>query len=180
MAKKKSGPGFIIFLLILAFIGAGIGYVFFFTDYLNLTPAKKQVTADESSDSSIFTEASDWTPEVVWGKPKPATKETYYGNVKGTEITGKLVNREGYIDHTEDPEFLKKLGYSEDPNLFADGPGSSMWGYIKHVGKDEQVVLFSYTNEDMHTSSDGPVTSECPCTLELSIFISDVFKPNWQ
>lgn len=180
MGRRRSGPGFTLFLILLVVLGGVLGYAFFFTDYIDLTPSKKQVVSETGGATAVFDQAPEWVPEVVWGKPKSAEKQTYYGTVKGTEVTGKLVNREGYIDHPENPEFIKKLGFSEDPNLSADGPGSSMWGYIKHVGQNEQVILLSYTNEDMHPSAEGPLEANCPCTLDLSVFVSDKFKPNWQ
>lgn len=180
MAKKKSGPGFILFLILLVIIGGVAGYVFFFTDYIDLNPAKKQTATESQDEAAVFTESEKWVPEVVWGKPKSASSQTYYGTVKGTEITGKLVNRDGYIEHPEDPEFLKTFGFTEDLNLSADGPGSSSWGYVKHLGEQEQVVVFSYTNEDMQASSAGPLEANCPCTLSLSVFVSTPFKPNWK
>lgn len=179
MARRSSGPS-IFLLIILVAIGFGVGYVFFFTDLITLpktTEKKETITPD----TSIFEETEEWVPEVVWSKPKSAKQQMYYGTVSGVEQTGTLVNKDGYISHFEDPAVLEKQGYKEDLNLSADGPGSSMWGYSKEIGKDQmQVVTFSYTNEDMHPSSEGPLTADCPCTLDLSVFISNPFKPNWK
>lgn len=179
MARKSHGPS-PIFLLIILLIGVGIGYVFFFTDLITLPKAseKKEKTV---VNTSVFSEAEEWVPEVVWSKPKSASEQVYYGTVKGTEISGTLVNKDGYIEHFEEPAVLEKQGYKEDLNLSADGPGSSLWGYTKEVGKDQmQIVTFSYTNEDMYESSEGPLTADCPCTLTLSVFVSEPFKPNWK
>lgn len=177
--RRRSSSGFIFFLFFLVIIGAVGGYIFFFTDYIKLTPSTKQTVKEEMDDSSVFPQASKWLPEVVWTKPSSATIQTYYGKVRGVQITGKLVNRDGYIEHPEDPGFLKKLGFNEDLNLAADGPGSSSWGYLKNIGDEQQIVVFSYANEDMHPSNEGPLTASCPCTLNLAIFVSEPFKPNW-
>lgn len=180
MAKKKSGSGFIIFLILLVIAGGVVGYVFLFTDYIKLPSKPTESTTKSTTEYEVFTEAQKWVPEVVWSKPKAATQQTYYGTVKGTEITGKMVNREGYIEHPEDPTTLKAMGFSEDLNLSADGPGSSSWGYIKNIGDMQEIIVLSYKNEDMHASSEGPLEAECPCTLLLTIFQSEPFKPNWQ
>lgn len=179
MARRSSSPS-IILIIILAVIGFGVGYVFFFTDLISIekpTPKKQAVTPD----MTVFEETDRWVPEVVWSPSKPATEQIYYGTVKGVEETGTLVNREGVVEHFEDHKVLEKLGYKEDLNLSADGPGSSMWGYSKEApGGLLEVVTFSYINEDMHPSTEGPLTASCPCTLTLKVFVSEPFKPNWK
>lgn len=179
MARRSSriSPIFAVLLLIILVFA---GYIFFFTDFISFN---KQV--DESKvkpiDTSVFEEAESWVPEVVWSKPKAGSEKMYYGTAKGVKIVGTLVNREGTVDHFEDPKILKRLGYKEDLNLSADGPGSSMWGYSKENANGMmEIVTFSYDNKDMYESSDGPLVSECPCTLILTVFVSEPFKPNWK
>jgi len=180
MARHSSGPSFILVLIFLILIGGLGGYVFFFTDILQLSSKQEKIQEAPKPDEEIFSQVDEWVLEVVWEKPKAAEKQVYYGIVDGYERTGKIVNREGYIEHFENIDLLNSLGFSEDLNLSADGPGSSLWGYKKNIGQELQIVTLSYDNEDMHQSSDGPLVADCPCTLNLSVFVSNVFKPNWK
>ncbi|HZE87130.1 MAG TPA: copper resistance protein NlpE N-terminal domain-containing protein [Methylomirabilota bacterium] len=126
--------------------------------------------------TSVFNQLSSWLPNTVWENPKINEETTLYGKLKGESQSGKIVTLQPTLVHFENKSWLEKLGFSEDTNLLADGPGSSVWGYKKTTGAKNQLILFSYQTAPYNTAPDQPLQFACPCTTMVTVFVSNSFS----
>lgn len=179
MARRRSNGSFLPFFLFLFLLGVVGSYLFLFTDFFTSSEVETQ-EEPEQKEEKLLTYLDSWFHEVVWGDQKSTTQTMYYGTAPGVSRTGQFVSRDGAIERFEDQTMIKSFGFSEDLNLTETRKNSELWGYRKSVGDKEQVVVFSSENEDMHVNTDGEYVADCPCTLNISVFVSEVFKPNWK
>ncbi|MEK7572162.1 MAG: hypothetical protein AAB553_07880 [Patescibacteria group bacterium] len=114
-----------------------------------------------------------WYPEATWEAATTTQEQTPYGEMNGLLITGTTTIDTASIPHFEKAEELQKLGYQPDMALSADGPGSSTWGYSKEQDGKQQIILFSYKTEPTSSNPDEPLQFNCPCTTDLSVFLSN-------
>lgn len=120
---------------------------------------------------SIFPQLSSWVPGSTWSAPQVSTEDTLYGNLKGMETKGSLTKESESIGRNfENQDFMKNLGFVEDINFAADGPGASNWGYSKTENGKMQVAIFGYSSNHLL----GPESTAAPF-VNLSVFVSDPF-----
>jgi copper homeostasis protein (lipoprotein) len=144
-----------------------------FNESLIATSAKSAVPVQLSeTESHILSQLPSWMPTATWSEPFTTQEQTFYGNFMGSEVTGKVTTKEASVPHFENADFLQSLGFTMDTNLSADGPGSSVWGYVKETNGKKQVVLFSYQTRPLSTNRDEPIQFTCPCQTDLTVFIS--------
>ena len=148
--------------------------------YLHSTrPQSNPKSFVEQTTNPIFKNVNESLPQAGWSEETTASEQTAYGNLPGKEEIGKITVDQAYTHHFENPDVLKSLGYNEDLNLAADGPGSSTWGYIKTENGQSQIVLFSYSTIPSSNNPNKPIQFVCPCRVDLKVFISDPFtKPD--
>lgn len=126
--------------------------------------------------TAVLDAIPSWLSDVNWSQPKQATKTTPLGDMQGTMISGATMTDSANITHFEDANALAGLGFYPNTNLAADGPGSSTWGYSKEQNGTEQIILFSYTTKPTNSNPNEPLQFNCPCTTEVSVFISNPQK----
>lgn len=121
--------------------------------------------------SPILNELSAWVPTATWDTPKQTTYDSNYGKITGTLVTGEIKGSNMKIRRNyENKDFLTNLGYTEDMNLAADGPGASNWGYKRVVNGKTEIVQFGYSTNRLL----GPESNSEPF-VNLSVFVSDPF-----
>ena len=171
----------IFFIIIPTAILIIFSLVFFFV-YYNPQPLKKNTTSFTPTPTlspdavAVLDAIPSWLSDVNWSQPKQTTKTTPLGDMQGTIISGQTTTDSANITHFEDADALARLGFYPNNNLAADGPGSSMWGYSKEVNDTQQIILFSYTTEPTSSNPNEPLQFNCPCTTEVSVFISNPQK----
>lgn len=82
-----------------------------------------------------------------------------------------------------DSEFTKR-GWAADIDvngktlqpLIADGPGGSVWGYVKRVGDKFQVIILQEINSSYKNRPIYSLKDDCPCNLSFYVFFSDVLN----
>lgn len=62
-------------------------------------------------------------------------------------------------------EEMVKLGYVEDLEIAADGPGESQWGYKSGAN----YIILSYKDKQIIPQINKPF--DCPCTEQLKVFL---------
>lgn len=149
MSIRKIIDYSITLIIFIAFIIAG---------YLYLQKSKE---ASYNQLNQIISNASRYN----WLNPYSTSKKTPYGFLEGREITTQTKSDTKYIPHFEDENQLKDLGYTNDPKISEENSGTSTWGYIKREEDKSQSIILSYTSH--------PKT--CPCTIIISVFVSDPF-----
>ncbi|MBP6913523.1 MAG: DUF333 domain-containing protein [Candidatus Levybacteria bacterium] len=135
-------------------------------------------SAHERNAASILASAKTKLTQATWGKPQKTTEPTPYGDLNGVKISGKLTTSQATLPHFEDAEVLNKLGYVPDNLLSADGPGSSVWGYKKQNSGKTSIILYSYNTKPSSTKKNEPLQFNCPCTMTVSVFISNNINTN--
>lgn len=161
----------IILLIAVVVVGAAI--------YLHETRPQsnpRSILTSTQGSSAIFAGVKTSVPNANWSLPSTATEQTTYGNINGQVVKGQITSDTAYSTHFEDLNTLTSQGYTADPNLSADGPGSSIWGYKKAENSKTQVVLFSYTTQASTSSPNEPLQFNCPCKVDLKVFVSDPFN----
>lgn len=119
-----------------------------------------------SGESAIFTTSEKSLPNALWSKPAAATMQTGVGSATGQKISGKVISDQAMLSHFENTKELKSMGYKENMNLSADGPGSSTWGYTN----GDKVIIYSYTTNPTSNNSNEPLSFDCPCKISVSVF----------
>lgn len=116
-----------------------------------------------------------WYPSAPWTTPKKSTDETFYGNLPGESMQATVTSPTASLPHFEIIDELTKSGFVPDNNLYADGPGSSMWGYKSEKDGKTQLLIFSYNTKPSKNSPNEPLQFSCPCTVDLNVFVSNPF-----
>lgn len=119
-----------------------------------------------SAESVIFTQSEKALPNASWTTPETTSMQTALGNTTGQKITGMVNSDKALIPHFENVQELKSMGYEENMNLSADGPGSSTWGYTK----GNNMVIFSYKTTPSTNNPNEPLEFDCPCDVSVSVF----------
>lgn len=128
-----------------------------------------------SPETSVLIDVAVWYPSAPWSEPKPATQTTFYGTLGGESISATVTQPNPTLPHFEIVSMLGQMGFQPDNNLAADGPGSSVWGYMKEVNGKKQVLTFSYRTKPSNTNPNEPVQFNCPCTVDVTAFVSNPF-----
>ncbi len=113
---------------------------------------------------------------INWSKAQETSQQTFYGLISGRLYTFSISSNEAQIQTFENKAELSKLGFILDSNLAASGPGSNIWGYKKVTNGKTQIILFSYRTRPSSNKPDEPLQFNCPCAVDLNIFISDSFS----
>lgn len=129
---------------------------------------KKEIA---KSSLPIFNQLSRWVPNATWDEPQKSTEMSPYGKTTGLRMSGKITGKNASISRNfEDKQVMQALGYFEDMQFAADGPGTSNWGYSKTENGKTQIVVFRYSTNAIL----GPESKEPPF-VNLSVFVSDPF-----
>lgn len=166
------------FVLVLILLGAAIVGVKY------LGTMQKQSNAPHAPNPSIppsaleiLVDAAVWYPSAPWSKPAIGRSPgSYYGNIDGQSITATVTSQTASIPHFEDVHALQAKGFVSDPNLAADGPGSSFWGYKKNVNGNQQIILFSYETKPTSNKPNEPLQFNCPCKVQATAFVSNIWQ----
>lgn len=169
MAKKKNRLPRKYYLTTLALIITGSILLVIFQTTPSFTPPAQDTI--QSSPNIIFEKLPEWKSDTVWSVPKDHTETNYLGEIHGKVSTATIIADSPGLTHFEDVDYLNSLGYEIDINLYADGPGSSMWGYKKGDKDNFELIIFSHTTTPTDKSFDKPVEFNCPCEMELQVFV---------
>ncbi len=169
MAKKKNRLPRKYYLTILALIIIASILLVIFQTTPNSTPPPQNTP--QSSSNVIFEKLPEWKSDAIWTTPKDYTETNYLGEIHGKVSTVTITTDSPGLTHFEDVNYLNSLGYEIDINLYADGPGSSMWGYKKGDENNFELVIFSYTTTPTDKSPDKPVEFNCPCEMKIQVFV---------
>lgn len=173
--KNKIKKHYLAYFVIVAIIFVVAG-TFMWRHTLVTPPSVTPLTTSPSIvTNDIFAQVPLWNA-AKWSFIKTASTSSYYGTLTGKEIDATMITQQATISHFEDIAFLQNLGFDQDRNLSADGPGSSVWGYKKTTNNTSQVVLFSYTTLPVTVVPNEPIQFSCPCTTNVSVFVSDPFS----
>lgn len=164
----------VIFLFVVIIISGFVGWFVYNNKETFIEPAPLVIQKENST--VLFTSASTTLPSANWGKPTVTSESTTYGNLSGMAISGKITSDQAMVNPYEDKTELAKEGYKEDLNLAASGPGSNVWGYKKTENGKSQVVIYSYQTEPTSSNPNEPLQFNCPCQVNLMVFISDPFN----
>jgi len=119
----------------------------------------------------IFDKMAAWVPMATWKEPEKISEITPYGKVSGLEMNGEIRGKNASINRNfENVKTMNDLGYFEDMQFAADGPGSSNWGYAKEENGKTRVAIFRYSTNHLL----GP-ESNSPPFVNLSVFVSEPF-----
>lgn len=172
--KKKSTKHYLFYFIIgaLVFIMSGTSM---WRHTIGTPPSLKPFTSSETIVANdIFVQVPIWN-SAKWSFIKTVSVSSYYGKLTGKQIEAIMTTQQATIPHFEDSAFLQNLGFDQDRNLSADGAGSSIWGYKKTTGNSSQVILLSYVTTPVTVVPNEPIQFNCPCTTNLSVFVSDSF-----
>lgn len=147
-------------------VGVALASVLFF-----FVIKDRSVSTVASLSSGVFSQAESALPDSTWSKPVATTENTSTGNVSGEKITTTLKSKEAMLTHFENVSDLKQMGFTQDSNLSADGPGSSVWGYKNPT--TNQVILYSYNTKPTSSNPNEPLSFNCPCEMSVSVFVSN-------
>ncbi|HVZ66756.1 MAG TPA: hypothetical protein VG917_00670 [Patescibacteria group bacterium] len=163
----------ILSILILGAILIGVGWVFLYK-----YQAKNGIEPNNSSSSMspIFYDLKVWLPDTSWSVPTKTSEQTMYGDLKGEQSTAQITTKQASVNPFENVKAMNDLGYQQDLNLAAGGPGSSVWGYKKTEGNMMQIVTFSYNTAPSYNNPNEPLQFNCPCKTTLKVFVSDPFN----
>lgn len=159
----------IIFLIL--FVSAAGLFLFKYTSLKKLVNINGTSRVTPKPLPPIFAQLSKWVPAATWGTPEKSIEMTPYGKTSGLKMTGEIRGKNPSITRNfEDIKMMETLGYFEDMQFAADGPGSSNWGYSKTENGKTQIVVFRYSTNAIL----GPESKEPPF-VNLSVYISDPF-----
>lgn len=153
-----------VILLIIFLVGVVIFLSFFF------------ITNPTTSTSTILAQIKSENQNINWEVPKNVTEQTPLGNLSGIKMFGTLISQQATFPHFENAKLLSSYGYMPDMSFSADGPGSSIWGYRQNINGEESVILFSYNTKPTSTNPNAPLQFNCPCQMDISMFISNPFQ----
>ncbi len=127
-------------------------------------------------DSLIFKMAESNLSSASWSKPTNTTEKTPLGTFSGQIMNGTLTTSSAMVTHFENVKELSRLGFKDNQNLSADGPGSSQWGYSKEANGETQVLVYSYKVTPSSSKPNEPLQFNCPCSTTVSVFLSTPLK----
>lgn len=116
--------------------------------------------------------------EITWQKDSTETAQIIDGEtVTGVSKNGSVITQEPskYLSSIEDAKGLKKLGWNRDISFDGMGPDGFAWRYTKIANGKKQILYFSSQNQSLRPAAQGGLESQCPCTIKLTIFLSDPF-----
>ena len=134
----------------------------------------KPVSTNPADANSVTVFVND-TNTVKWTSPLPVKEQTMYGELPGQEITAQTMRDSANVASFENKTTLQQEGFKLDNNLAAAGAGSSITGYKKTVDGKNQIVFYSYQTEPTSTNPNEPLQFDCPCKVNLKVFVSDPF-----
>lgn len=151
-----------------------IGGFFLYKDFWH---SSSNQTNTKSLNSELLSNLSKGLPEAKWSNPENMNQSAgSYGELPGQKITAEITTDDATPVEFGDKKYLESLGFKEDPNLAAGGPGSNVWGYSREVDGVTQVVVFSSETQPTNSNPNQPVEFNCPCKTAVSIFVSDLPK----
>lgn len=139
---------------------------------------------NKNYDTTLIDELKKQFPhKMVWNKTNRVsiTYRSYDKDYNLNEIplsvyqtTGTgMINADVKLESFPEENLMLQSGWIVDNNQAADGPGKSMWGYVKENNNKKQVLLLSYENHTI--SQQGPMNVVCPCNISYTISLSDPF-----
>lgn len=167
----------LIVIVVIAIASVGFGLYYFLSGIGSSSTVNNQAeeigvpTPEKNTSSPVFNYLSTWQPVANWTSPTATTEETPVGTLTGFKATGQITTQTAAVPHFENESYLKSLGFEPDIYLAADGPGSSVWGYSNPT--TGQIIQFSYRTTPTSTNQNAPVQFDCPCSSNLSVFISN-------
>ncbi|HVT00685.1 MAG TPA: hypothetical protein VHE53_00440 [Patescibacteria group bacterium] len=164
-----------LLVLVVAALVIGLGWVFLYK-YQNKNGIDPTKSTSSAILNPVFYDVKVWLPGVSWSTPKKTSEQTMYGDLKGEESTAQITTKTATVSQFENVKELNSMGYHQDINLEAGGPGSSIWGYKKTDGKMSQIVTFSYNTTPSSNNPNEPLQFNCPCKTTLKVFVSDPFN----
>lgn len=165
-------------LLVLIFVIATlIGGSFYYRNYRNTHTPSPTPTSEPTITQgvSILDSALKKNTGIKWSSAVKSSKNIQSITVQGEERKAVVTSQQAQYEHFEDDTYLTSQGFTADNSLSADGPGSSTWGYKKTQSNATQIILFSYKTTPTTNNPNEPLSFECPCTVELSAFLSNPF-----
>lgn len=165
---KISESKILVIILIISTIVIGGLYAFFHgKSHID------QNSNTQNQKSEILTKLSEGLPGASWSEPQTINQSSGpYGEMEGQKINATITTKDAMPVEFNDKEYLESLGYKEDPQLAAGGPGSSIWGYSKTENGVTSVVVFSSQTQPTNSNQNAPAEFNCPCQTEVSIFVS--------
>lgn len=108
--------------------------------------------------------------KLKWGMPEGVEKSIDSKVVQGSVIKSKTLRNitdiaketEGFQNYYD--KKLEAEGWSVENSLFADGPGSSEWGFKK----GNRYIVLSYTSVPENDKPDEIFS--CPCHVTFAVF----------
>lgn len=159
-----------VILLFIAFAILIIGVLFLIFENKNKT---QDNSTSISHQSELLTKLSEGVPNSSWSNPENINQSAgTYGEMEGQKITSTITTKDAMPVNFDEKTYLESLGYKEDSQLAAGGPGSSVWGYSKTVDGVTSVVVFSSQTAATNSDQNAPAEFNCPCQTQLSIFVS--------
>lgn len=129
-----------------------------------------------SPETALLVDVAVWYPSAPWTEPKKTTEETTYGNLSGENMQASVTASTASLSQFENVSELKAKGFTTDINLAAGGPGSSVWGYKSEKGEKMQVIIFSYKAQPTNNNPNEPLQFNCPCKINMNVFVSNPFS----
>ena len=148
--------------------------------YLFYIKYKDRVQTPATSNQATLAPMSQYVnnSNESWSEPKEATEQTMYGKLAGEEISTLVTSDQAMVEPFENQTTLKSEGFETDNNLAAGGAGSQINGYKRSVNGKSQVLLYSYQTEPTSTNPNEPLQFNCPCKVNLKVFLSEPFDEN--
>lgn len=152
-------------------------------------PPSPQIETEQTidfSDTDVLEVAKTWSPPTNWSVSTDSSWNEY--NFK-RPLSGKVargsIEGEDFDYHFDflpaNNSLFRKRGWT-DSSISASGPGGDIWGYQRLSDTQKQFIIFSWelkAKVEPLTPDGGGVKFVCPCTNELSIFLSDPFPSSW-
>jgi len=153
------------------------GFILFKSGFVGFKPPTPSPTPTATidytdGDIQILTLLPQWVPQATWEDITRDEIERDGQKLPGFLRSGTLETHE-VIGRFGDEATLKQHGWVAG-KFEASGPGGEVWEYIKE-GNGKQVLQFFYQNRSLTPNPNGGVTTQCPCTFELQVFLTDPF-----
>lgn len=162
-------------------------------------PASPQVNGSEFIDLNTFNIPDNFmgfTITPVERADSSIEESAFYFDFKSFSLPlkGWVARKEGLRseDYTKYQKLLRdyfnseltKRGWAADLEvngkvlqpLTADGPGGTIWGYVKRSGDKFQVVIIQETSSSYKKQPISSLEEDCPCNLSFFVFFSEVFN----
>ncbi len=132
----------------------------------------KPADLSKTPETALLAQVALWYPSAGWSSPKIDKQTTLYGSFTGESMQATIKSDKAFMEHYENADTLKQMGFLPDTNLSADGPGSSSWGYSNITSNSKQLIIFSYRTKPTNTNPNEPAQFTCPCDKTISVFVS--------